>query len=243
MFILRVSSMGAAMRKFRSLVVALVLASVLALPAWSQSLDKITEQPSFDFGKAATTIEQAICGDNLLAQWDAKMGQLFRQAQSIQANRRQLTNEQRQWIALRQSKCISSDPSLIKSCILEMTKARVGGLAAVVAAAIPPAPDSNSAGNTVAALPGPTIRGRCSQDYCIWMRLVGQEVVSSNSEGRLVRSMMARAETSHPGGSYDRKVRIEWHQPVEGPAGFLDRRSRRCRRFTSLATPSASPRR
>ena len=90
--------------------------------------------PSFNCARAATVIEQAICSDATLAQWDANMGQLYRQALDIQNNSPRFKGEQARWLALRNSNCSRTNLSGIKSCVLEMTKARVGGLAAVVAA-------------------------------------------------------------------------------------------------------------
>jgi uncharacterized protein YecT (DUF1311 family) len=91
-------------------------------------------QPSFNCARATTAIEQAICSDSTLAQWDAHMGQLYRQALAIQNSSPALKGDQSRWLALRNSNCSGINFTETKSCVLEMTKARVGGLAAVIAA-------------------------------------------------------------------------------------------------------------
>jgi uncharacterized protein YecT (DUF1311 family) len=90
--------------------------------------------PDFNCAKAVTDIEQAICSDVTLAQWDARMGQLYRQALSIQNNSPTIKADQARWRMQRTRNCSGLEFSEIKSCVLEMTKARVGGLAAVVMA-------------------------------------------------------------------------------------------------------------
>src|ERR1039457_3351284 len=57
--------------------------------------------PSFNCARPATVIEQAICSDATLAQWDARMGQLYRQALSIQNNSPTLIADQNRWRAQR----------------------------------------------------------------------------------------------------------------------------------------------
>jgi uncharacterized protein len=91
-------------------------------------------KPSFNCADAATVIEQAICSDATLAQWDGHMGRLYRQGLSIQNNSPSFVADQRRWRALRDNNCSGTEFIETKSCVLEMTKARVGGLAAVVAA-------------------------------------------------------------------------------------------------------------
>ena len=116
------------------LAVGIALLSAVLVPTTrAQPPNQITPRPSFDCTKASNQIEQAICSDNTLAQWDAHMGRLYAQVRSIQASQIAIS-EQRQWIALRQSKCNLSDPGLIKSCVLNMTKARVGEFTTVIMA-------------------------------------------------------------------------------------------------------------
>jgi uncharacterized protein YecT (DUF1311 family) len=109
-------------------------------------------QPSFNCARAATVIEQAICSDATLAQWDARMGQLYREALSIQNNSPTLIGDQSRWRALRNSNCSRTNLSETKSCVLAMTKARVGGLAAVVTAN---GRQPNSSEPTAAPVPNP----------------------------------------------------------------------------------------
>jgi hypothetical protein len=52
--------------------------------------------PSFDCSKAATSVEVAICDDPHLAQLDANMAELYKQARNV-ADKKMLTEEQRQW--------------------------------------------------------------------------------------------------------------------------------------------------
>jgi hypothetical protein len=107
-------------------------------------------KPSFNCARAATVIEQAICSDATLAQWDARMGQLYRQALSIQNNSPTFIADQNRWRTLRNSNCSRTNLSETKSCVLAMTKARVGGLAAVVAAN---GGNPNSSASTAAPVP------------------------------------------------------------------------------------------
>jgi uncharacterized protein len=108
--------------------------------------------PSFNCARATTVIEQAICSDATLAQWDARMGQLYREALSIQNNSPTLIGDQSRWRAMRNSNCSRTNLSETKSCVLAMTKARVGGLAAVVTAN---GRQPNSSEPTAAPVPNP----------------------------------------------------------------------------------------
>jgi Lysozyme inhibitor LprI len=107
-------------------------------------------KPSFNCARAATVIEQAICSDATLAQWDARMGQLYRQALAIQNNNPTLVADQNRWRAQRNRNCSGTNLSETKSCVLAMTKARVGGLGAVVAAS---GGNPNSSPPTAAPIP------------------------------------------------------------------------------------------
>lgn len=109
-------------------------------------------RPSFNCARPVTVIEQAICSDATLAQWDANMGQLYHQALAIQNNSPRLKGEQGRWIAQRNRNCSGINFSETKSCVLEMTKARVGGLAAVVAAS---GGNPNSSPESSAPVPNP----------------------------------------------------------------------------------------
>lgn len=96
---------------------------------------------SFNCAKAATSIQKAICGDATLAEWDSRMGELFRQASAQQGKNKTLAGEQRQWLSRRDSTCKSPEAAELNSCVLEMTKTRLAELATTMAAKEPaPAP-------------------------------------------------------------------------------------------------------
>jgi uncharacterized protein len=97
--------------------------------------------PSFDCRLARTSIERAICGDDELAGWDARMGQAFQQAMRTQRDPRALQENQRNWIIQRDRTC-GSTPEIPFSCLLEMTKQRAAALAQLAAStpSPPPAP-------------------------------------------------------------------------------------------------------
>lgn len=88
---------------------------------------------SFDCNKAASRIEILICSDSVLAQLDAQMGQAYLQALKSQSDSATLVNDQRRWLASRDSKCGFNPSSLIRTCLIQMTTARIAGLAAVAA--------------------------------------------------------------------------------------------------------------
>jgi uncharacterized protein len=84
-------------------------------------------------------MERAICADDELAGWDARMGQAYQQAIRTQRDPRGLQDGQRNWIVQRERAC-SSSSGITFSCVLEMTKQRTAALAQMVAAAVPPVP-------------------------------------------------------------------------------------------------------
>jgi hypothetical protein len=61
------------------------------------------------------------------------MGQLFRQALALPGKNKPLVDEQRKWLTQRDKKC-GAQAAEARSCVLEMTEARLAGLAAAVAA-------------------------------------------------------------------------------------------------------------
>jgi uncharacterized protein len=97
-----------------------------------QSVGRVS--PSFDCAKASTAVQRTICRDSTLAEWDSRMGQLFRQASALPGKSKTLAGEQRKWMAQRDSKCGSANATEARSCVLEMTEARLTGLAEVMAA-------------------------------------------------------------------------------------------------------------
>jgi uncharacterized protein len=84
-------------------------------------------------------MERAICGDDELAGWDARMGQAYQQAIRTQRDPRHLQEIQRNWIVQRDRAC-SSSPEVTFSCLLDMTKQRTAALAQLIATAAPTAP-------------------------------------------------------------------------------------------------------
>ena len=87
--------------------------------------------PSFDCNHAASRVEILICSDSVLAQLDSEMGRTYFQALKSQSNSETLLNDQRQWLSLRNSICGIGDPSISRSCLIQMTRARITKLAAI----------------------------------------------------------------------------------------------------------------
>ena len=88
--------------------------------------------PSFDCRAARAPIERAICSDDLLAEWDAKMGKAFQLAMRLRNNSETLQENQRSWIAQRNRVC-GSGVEITRSCLLEATKTRLSFLSEIVA--------------------------------------------------------------------------------------------------------------
>lgn len=88
--------------------------------------------PSFDCRAARAPIERAICSDDLLAEWDAKMGKAFQQAMRLRNNSDALQDNQRSWIAQRNSVC-GSGVEITRSCLLDATKTRFSFLSEILA--------------------------------------------------------------------------------------------------------------
>lgn len=100
---------------------------------------------SFDCNKAASRIEILICSDSVLAQLDAQMGRAYLQALKSQSDSATFVNDQRRWLALRDSRCGSSVSPLIRTCLIQMTRERIAGLAAVAAIQHEPLADKPAA--------------------------------------------------------------------------------------------------
>jgi uncharacterized protein len=92
--------------------------------------------PSFDCRLARTSVERAICGDEELADWDARMGQAFQQAMKTQRDPHTIQESQRSWIVQRDRTC-GSTPEIPFSCLLEMTKQRAIALSQFATSAPP----------------------------------------------------------------------------------------------------------
>jgi len=78
--------------------------------------------PSFDCSKATTKIEHAICGANMLSEYDNLMGKMYRELKNIS----DVKNSQRKWIKKRNSQCSSDDidclANLYQTRLLELDK-------------------------------------------------------------------------------------------------------------------------
>lgn len=92
---------------------------------------------SFNCAKAKTAIQNAICEDATLAEWDSRVGELLRQTLALQGKNKTLADDQRRWLSQRDSKCKSAQAAELNSCVLEMTKARLADLVAARAALEP----------------------------------------------------------------------------------------------------------
>jgi uncharacterized protein YecT (DUF1311 family) len=106
--------------------------------------------PSFDCRLARTSMERAICGDDELSGWDARMGQAYQQAIRTQRDPRALQDSQRNWISQRDRTC-SSSPETTFQCLLDMTRQRATALAQVASTPAPSAPASSPAVNPPAS--------------------------------------------------------------------------------------------
>jgi uncharacterized protein len=114
----------------RKRAVALLLGVLLSLATSALRAQPGPSGPSFDCRKAWTPIEHAICNDSTLAQWDAEMARLYRAASRAQGNSQALIADQRRWIMAREQ--CATRRNEMNSCILEATKKRAAGLAAMV---------------------------------------------------------------------------------------------------------------
>jgi uncharacterized protein len=90
-------------------------------------------QPSFSCPNASTPVERLICADPELTQWDRSLGETFQRKYALLADneRRAFLEDQRRWIATRNSQCDPSYSTSAKPCVLQLTKARFATLAAV----------------------------------------------------------------------------------------------------------------
>jgi uncharacterized protein len=85
--------------------------------------------PSFDCRTAHASIERAICSDATLSEWDARMGQQFQQALRLAKDSQSLLENQRLWLAQRNTSCGAAAANVAWSCLLEMTRSRTFALA------------------------------------------------------------------------------------------------------------------
>ena len=98
---------------------------------------------SFDCNKAASQVEILICSDSILAQLDAQMGQSYSQALKSLGSDATLVDDQRRWLASRDTRCRFGTFQVIRACLIQMTTARVAGLTALAAVAPPAQKPSN----------------------------------------------------------------------------------------------------
>jgi uncharacterized protein YecT (DUF1311 family) len=95
------------------------------------------QQPSIDCRAPNEPIEHLICADGDLAEWDGRMGRLFRARLNDGRDRERFTAQQRAWIARRDAECgvpKSGSYSIaqlapLKPCIVRMTRERANQLA------------------------------------------------------------------------------------------------------------------
>ena len=78
--------------------------------------------PSFNCSKATTKIEHAICGANMLSEYDNLMGKMYRELKNIS----EVKKSQRDWIKKRNTQCLSADvdclADLYQTRLLELDK-------------------------------------------------------------------------------------------------------------------------
>jgi uncharacterized protein len=108
--------------------------------------------PSFDCRFAASSIERAICSDDELAEWDARMGQALQQALRLRKDSQAVLDGQRRWIIQRNRAC-GSAAEIPFSCLLAMTKQRLSALSEDVAAATSIAPQPQAFSEAPQAAP------------------------------------------------------------------------------------------
>lgn len=94
------------------------------------------QQPSFDCERTNEPLENLICADGELAEWDGRMGQVYKSKLRDRGNRNNLLREQRDWIVRRSEECgvpkraSVSELTPLKPCVLQMIKERFNELVA-----------------------------------------------------------------------------------------------------------------
>jgi uncharacterized protein len=125
----------------------------------------VRSQPSFDCGKAASMVENAICGDEALQRLDARMAAAFRAARERlnETDRRTALDEQRRWLRAIGPACeISGDGQVAAErlpaatrCLSERYNERIAALekpAAAPVATSAPAPVGGSPARLAATI-------------------------------------------------------------------------------------------
>jgi uncharacterized caspase-like protein len=106
------------------------------LPPSNTLIPRTNQQASFNCSKPSEPLEQLICADAELAEWDGRMGSVYFRKRDDGRNRVQYIQQQRDWIARRDAQCQvpkSGDWSIasltpLKPCILEAIKQRYNEL-------------------------------------------------------------------------------------------------------------------
>ena len=118
---------------FRRLAAFSTVALLLAASAHAQDA-----QPSFDCAKAATTLEHAICADDILSGIDADLAAIYTEALAQSADPETLRSQQRDWAAQRAAACgilPGADDDMVEissaahTCLIELYTARMASLA------------------------------------------------------------------------------------------------------------------
>jgi uncharacterized protein YecT (DUF1311 family) len=96
------------------------------------------QKPSIDCNRTNEPIENLLCADADLAEWDGRMGQIYQRKlrQLSSDDQRSLRQRQREWLSIRDVTCRVSktgswnaaDLAPAKPCILQMMKQRVAEL-------------------------------------------------------------------------------------------------------------------
>jgi uncharacterized protein YecT (DUF1311 family) len=98
---------------------------------------RTTQQPSIDCNKAQESVEQLLCADADLAEWDGRLGAAYRQWMQRLSTENQITlrQQQREWIKQRDAACKlpargarMDDIVATKPCVLQMTRQRLAQL-------------------------------------------------------------------------------------------------------------------
>lgn len=109
--------------------------------------------PAIGCRTARTRAGRAVCGDDVVSEWDARLGQAFQQAARRRKESVLFFEDRRLWLAERDKRCGALSEIRFALCLREMTKQRVVELSRDVAgtpqtvssASVPSTvPDSNS---------------------------------------------------------------------------------------------------
>jgi uncharacterized protein len=96
------------------------------------AVPQVTQAASFDCRRAVTSVEHAICARQDLNELDSRLGAVFRQALSLQADRGPLLRDQRAWLSNRDTACGSLGAGVLERCLLEQFTGRIAILSPIV---------------------------------------------------------------------------------------------------------------